>query len=122
MRMGAGRGAVRTLPSRACCDLSAMYGNRQTPESGVKPVPNLRHPSGTKHLEDIGMSERHEPHVQHDSTDGRIERAKEAALGPHTGQPSLADEIGEATGGIAGVLLGAGIGSSAGPVGTLIRG
>lgn len=56
------------------------------------------------------------------STDGRIERAKEAALGPHTGEPSLGDEIGEATGGIAGVLLGAGIGSSAGPVGTLLGG
>ena len=56
------------------------------------------------------------------STDGRIERAKEAALGPHTGEPSLGDEIGEATGGIAGVLLGAGIGSSAGPIGTLIGG
>jgi len=57
-----------------------------------------------------------------DSTDGRIERAKEAALGPHAGEPSLGDEIGEATGGIAGVLLGAGLGSSAGPVGTLLGG
>ena len=56
------------------------------------------------------------------STDGRIERAKDAALGPHHGEPSLGDEIGEATGGIAGVLLGAGIGSSAGPVGTLLGG
>lgn len=56
------------------------------------------------------------------SIDGRLERAKEAALGPHTGEPSLGDEVGEATGGIAGVLLGAGIGSSAGPVGTLLGG
>jgi hypothetical protein len=56
------------------------------------------------------------------STDGRIERAKDAAFGPHTGEPSLGDEIGEATGGIAGVLLGAGIGSSAGPIGTLLGG
>ena len=56
------------------------------------------------------------------STDGRLERAKDAAFGPHTGEPSLGDEIGEATGGIAGVLLGAGIGSSAGPVGTLLGG
>jgi hypothetical protein len=67
------------------------------------------------------MSERDE-RAQRASTDGRIERAKEAALGPHTGDPSLGDEIGEATGGIAGVLLGAGIGSSAGPVGTLLGG
>lgn len=56
------------------------------------------------------------------STDGRIEHAKDAALGSHSGEPSLADEIGEATGGITGVLLGAGIGSSAGPVGTLLGG
>ena len=67
------------------------------------------------------MDERDE-RVERGSTDGRIERAKEAALGPHTGEPSLGDEIGEATGGIAGVLLGAGIGSSAGPVGTLLGG
>ena len=67
------------------------------------------------------MDERDE-RVESGSTDGRIERAKEAALGPHTGEPSLGDEIGEATGGIAGVLLGAGIGSSAGPVGTLLGG
>jgi len=60
--------------------------------------------------------------VERGSTDGRIERAKEAALGPHTGKPSLGDEIGEATGGVAGVLLGAGIGSSAGPIGTLLGG
>lgn len=57
-----------------------------------------------------------------DSTDGRIERAKDVALGAHTSPPSLGDELGEATGGIAGVLAGAGIGSAAGPVGTLIGG
>jgi hypothetical protein len=57
-----------------------------------------------------------------DSTDGRIERAKDAALGPHHGEPSVGDELGEATGGISGVLVGAGIGSAAGPVGTLIGG
>lgn len=68
------------------------------------------------------MSERTEQTQGRGSTDGRIERAKEAALGPHTGEPSLGDEIGEATGGITGVLLGAGIGSSAGPIGTLIGG
>lgn len=56
------------------------------------------------------------------STDGRIERAKDAALGAHDGFPSHADELGEATGGITGVLVGAGIGSAAGPVGTLIGG
>src|SRR5438067_9441892 len=68
------------------------------------------------------MTEREERGIERDSTDGRIERAKDAALGAHHGDPSLGDEIGEATGGIAGVLLGAGIGSSAGPVGTLLGG
>jgi hypothetical protein len=59
---------------------------------------------------------------QTDSTDGRIERAKDAALGPHDDDPSVADELGEAAGGISGVLVGAGIGSAAGPIGTLIGG
>jgi len=68
------------------------------------------------------MTQREENVAQRGSTDGRIERAKDAALGPHRGDPSLGDEIGEATGGIAGALLGAGIGSSAGPVGTLLGG
>ena len=57
-----------------------------------------------------------------DSIDGRIERAKDAALGKHDDNPSHADELGEATGGISGVLVGAGIGSAAGPIGTLIGG
>ena len=57
-----------------------------------------------------------------DSIDGRLERAKDAALGAHRGVPGVGDEIGEAAGGIAGVLVGAGIGSAAGPVGTLIGG
>jgi hypothetical protein len=57
-----------------------------------------------------------------ESTDGRIERAKDAALGAHRGAATHADELGEATGGISGVLVGAGIGSAAGPVGTLIGG
>src|SRR5947208_2270261 len=68
------------------------------------------------------MRERNEPAPERGSIDGRLERAKDAALGAHDSHPSLGDEIGEATGGIAGVLLGAGIGSSAGPVGTLIGG
>jgi hypothetical protein len=58
----------------------------------------------------------------HYSTDGRIERAKDAALGPHNTPAGLGDELGEATGGISGVLVGAGIGSAAGPIGTLIGG
>lgn len=57
-----------------------------------------------------------------ESIDGRIERAKDNALGAHDDDPSLGDELGEATGGISGVLVGAGIGSAAGPVGTLIGG
>lgn len=54
--------------------------------------------------------------------DGRIEQAKDAALGAHKGPPSTADEIGEAAGGISGTLLGAGIGAPAGPLGALIGG
>jgi hypothetical protein len=57
-----------------------------------------------------------------DSTDGRLERAKDSALGEHDSHPSTADEIGEAAGGISGVLAGAAIGSVGGPVGTLIGG
>lgn len=57
-----------------------------------------------------------------DSTDGRIERAKDRALGRHHAHPTVGDEIGEAAGGVSGALLGAGIGSAAGPVGTLIGG
>ena len=57
-----------------------------------------------------------------DSIDGRLERAKDVALGTHASKPSHADELAEATGGISGVLVGAGIGSAAGPVGTLIGG
>src|SRR3954464_13920744 len=57
-----------------------------------------------------------------DSIDGRIERAKDAALGPHDKHPSRVDELAEATGSISGVLVGAGIGSAAGPLGTLIGG
>ena len=68
------------------------------------------------------MANREDAITERASTDGQIERAKDAALGEHHGAPSLGDEIGEATGGIAGVLLGAGIGTSAGPVGTLLGG
>ena len=57
-----------------------------------------------------------------DSTDGRIEQAKDAALGSHPGPPSTADEIGEAAGGISGALLGAGVGAASGPVGALLGG
>lgn len=57
-----------------------------------------------------------------ESIDGRLERAKDAALGGHDSHPSHGDELGEAAGGISGVLVGAGIGSAAGPIGTLIGG
>jgi hypothetical protein len=57
-----------------------------------------------------------------ESIDGRLERAKDKALGSHDSNPSHADELGEAAGGISGVLVGAGIGSAAGPIGTLIGG
>ena len=58
----------------------------------------------------------------YDSTDGKVERAKDAALGKHDSHPSHVDEAGEAVGGIGGVLAGAAIGSVAGPVGTIIGG
>jgi hypothetical protein len=57
-----------------------------------------------------------------DTTDGRIERAKDSALGKHDSNPSHVDEAGEAVGGIGGVLAGAAIGSAIGPVGTVIGG
>ena len=57
-----------------------------------------------------------------DSTDGKIERAKDNALGKHDSNPSAGDQVGEAAGGISGVLAGAAIGSVGGPVGTLIGG
>jgi len=57
-----------------------------------------------------------------DSTDGKIERAKDKALGKHDDNPGVADHVGEAAGGIGGVTAGAAIGSVAGPVGTVIGG
>lgn len=57
-----------------------------------------------------------------DSTDARIERAKDSALGKHDSNPSHIDEASEAVGGISGVLAGAAIGSVAGPAGTIIGG
>ena len=57
-----------------------------------------------------------------DSTDAKIERAKDSALGAHDSHPSHVDEAGEAVGGIGGVLAGAAVGSIAGPVGTIIGG
>ena len=66
------------------------------------------------------------PHREPDDApaliDGKLERAKDAALGPHDGDPSVADLVGEAAGGISGVLAGAAIGSLAGPIGTVIGG
>jgi hypothetical protein len=59
---------------------------------------------------------------RYDSADGRMERAKDSALGKHDDHPSHLDEAGEAAGGIGGTLAGAAIGSIAGPVGTLIGG
>lgn len=57
-----------------------------------------------------------------DSTDGKLERAKDKALGKHDDNPGVADHIGEAAGGISGVAAGAAIGSIGGPIGTVIGG
>lgn len=54
--------------------------------------------------------------------DGRLERAKDQALGKHDSHPGVADHVGEAAGGVSGVVAGAAIGSAAGPVGTVIGG
>jgi phage tail tape-measure protein len=54
--------------------------------------------------------------------DGRIEQAKDAALGSHKSPPSAADTIGEAAGGVSGTVLGASVGAPAGPIGSLIGG
>ena len=56
------------------------------------------------------------------STDSKIERAKDNALGKHDSKPSHVDEAGEAVGGIGGVLAGAAVGSAIGPIGTIIGG
>ena len=57
-----------------------------------------------------------------DSTDSRIERAKDQALGKHDDNPSVADQVGEGVGSIGGMVAGATIGTVAGPIGTLIGG
>lgn len=57
-----------------------------------------------------------------ESTDARLERAKDKALGAHDDNPSVGDEVGEAVGGIGGVIAGAEIGAIAGPVGAVIGG
>jgi outer membrane lipoprotein SlyB len=56
------------------------------------------------------------------STDGRIERAKDAALGAHDRHPSAADQVGEAAGGISGAVIGASVGASGGPAGSIVGG
>lgn len=57
-----------------------------------------------------------------DSTDGRIERAKDHALGPHDSNPSHFDEAGEGLGSIGGAIAGAAVGTAGGPIGTIIGG
>jgi hypothetical protein len=68
------------------------------------------------------MNSHREPDDAPALIDGKLERAKEAALGPHDGDPTVADLVGEAAGGISGVLAGAAIGSLVGPIGTVIGG
>lgn len=59
---------------------------------------------------------------QPDSSDAKIERAKDQALGKHDDNPGVADHIGEAAGGVTGVAAGAAAGSVVGPIGTVIGG
>lgn len=56
------------------------------------------------------------------TTDGKLERAKDQALGKHDDNPGVADHVGEAAGGVSGVLAGAAAGSTIGPIGTVIGG
>jgi len=67
---------------------------------------------------------RHEHHERriHDANDGRIEQAKDRALGEHEGPPDTAGMVGHAAGGVAGALTGAAVGSAVGPAGTIIGG
>jgi hypothetical protein len=56
----------------------------------------------------------------HDVNNGKIERAKDRALGKHVGPPDTAGLVGHAAGGVTGALTGAAIGAQGGPVGTVI--
>jgi hypothetical protein len=56
------------------------------------------------------------------TTDSKLERAKDQALGKHDDHPGVADHVGEAAGGVSGVVAGAAAGSVVGPVGTVIGG
>lgn len=66
------------------------------------------------------MRDDHEKSPIHDVNDGKIERAKDRALGKHEGPPDTAGLVGHAAGGVTGALTGAAVGSSVGPVGTVI--
>lgn len=68
------------------------------------------------------MRDRDDTHLIHDVNDGKIERAKDRALGKHEGPPDTAGMVGHAAGGVAGALTGAAVGSTVGPVGTLVGG
>lgn len=68
------------------------------------------------------MDREHRTDRTHDVNDGKIERAKDHALGRHDKHPDTGDLVGEAAGGVTGVLTGAAIGSVGGPVGTVIGG
>jgi hypothetical protein len=68
------------------------------------------------------MDHRDDKPLIHDVNDGKIERAKDKALGKHDKHPDAGDLVGEAAGGVTGVLTGAAIGSVGGPVGTIIGG
>ena len=57
-----------------------------------------------------------------DSTDGRIERAKDKALGKHDDHPSVADQVGEGVGGIGGMVAGATIGTLIGGIAGAVGG
>jgi len=102
---------------------SAGHANKgQLPDEAVKKGPALFLPLDLRgSVATHATPERHMDERK-GSTDGRIEHAKDVALGRHHSSPSTADEIGEAAGGISGTLLGAGVGAAAGPLGAVIGG
>lgn len=56
-----------------------------------------------------------------DSSEGRADEGDHPRR-TRDGRPSITDQVGEAAGGVSGMLVGAGIGGAAGPVGMLIGG
>src|SRR5437870_4443889 len=106
-RMGAAEPAMSSVNARA----------RARSSHGVPNLPASQQMYPTS--QEMRMDDRDRPS---DSTDARVERAKDAALGKHDSNPSHVDEAGEALGSLGGVLAGAAVGAAGGPLGVIIGG